>query len=316
MKKITDLDYFFTKDGIFYIVRGYYHPERGVFANPVYWPDKNGNRLHSNGKRYYKDVVEFNKKTFSLHSEYCHNFVPHNFPLVSRKDIVEVFRPRDKMQQFLEEEKGTIWHDIILYLVETMSVSPEDIGIFGSYLVGLNKNTKGQHIKDIDFVIYGLDNFVAVKNGMEKLLKHFGFGHISDEHIRYHAAKFGREFFSSANTFEKILANKWSSIQVAPGLLNTLRFVYEEKEIPLNPIKNGVKEICKITGEVINDLGSNFMPRVFSMQLGKVEYTVVTYCWAFQSCVKKGNRVEITGNLHDDCRTISVDASNHGIKIL
>lgn len=316
MEKITDLDYFFTKDGIAYITRGYYHPAEGIFACPVFWPDKNGDRLHPQRGRYRKDIAEFNEKIFSLHPEYHHNLVPHNFPLVPRRDIVEVFHPRDKMQQFLKEEKETIWHNIVFYLANNMSTSPEDIGVFGSYLVDLNKDTEGRHIKDVDFAIYGIKNFLAVKSGMEKLLKYFGFSHISKDHVCYHAEKFGRQFSSSANTFEKTLINKWSSIQIAPGLLNTLRFVYKENEIPPNPIKSGVKEICRIAGDVINDFGSNFMPRVFSMQSDKVEYTVVTYCWSFQSCVKKGDYVEITGNLHDDRRTISIDAFNHGIKIL
>jgi len=257
MEKISDLDYILTKDGIFYIARGYYHTENGIFARPVFWPDENGDRLHPQYGRYKKDITEFDDKIFSVHPEYRHNFVPHNCPLVVRNDIVEVFHPRDKIKTFLEKEKGTRWHEIVSYLETVIKVPIDDIGIFGSYLVGLNKNTEGRHIKDVDFVIYGMDNLLAVKKGMEKLLAHFNFNHISAEHIKYHAEKFGKQFMPGTSSFEKTLANKWSSIQIAPGMLNTLRFVYKENEIPPNPIKSDVKKICTITGTVIEVLLKN-----------------------------------------------------------
>ena len=41
-----DLDYFLSKDKIVYLVKGYYHPSIGVFATPVFWPDKKGQRVH------------------------------------------------------------------------------------------------------------------------------------------------------------------------------------------------------------------------------------------------------------------------------
>ncbi len=316
MEQITDLDYFLTKDGIVYITRGYYHLPEDIFACPVFWPDKNGDRLHPQRGRYRKDITEFNEKIFSIHPQYRHDSFPRNFPLIPRSEIIEIFHPRDKMLQFLEQEKGTIWHDLALYLKSNISIPLEDIGIFGSYLVDLHKDVGNRQIKDIDFAIYGIDNLIAAKNGMEKLLEHFGFTHISDEHIRYHAEKFGKQFSPSVNTFEKTLANKWSSIQIAPGLLNTLRFVYKENEIPPNPVVCGVKTAVKITGNVIDDIGSNFMPRVFIVQSDTIKYTVVTYCWSFQLCVKNGDRVEIAGNLHDDGKTVSLDAPIHGIKIL
>ncbi len=297
-------------------MRGYYHPSEGVLAYPVFWPDESGDRLHPWRGRYRKDVKEFNEKIFSLHPEYRHNFVPRNCPLVPWSDIDEVLHPRSKTRIFLEREKRTVWHAIILYLAEKLSVPLEDIGIFGSYLVDLNRNMDGQHVKDVDIAIYGFDNFVAVKNGMEKLLHHFGFGHISEDHIRYHAEKFGREFSPRANSFEKTLANKWSSIQIRPGLLSTLRFVYKENEIPPNPVQSGIVDVCRIVGEVTDDSGCNFVPRVFRVNAGGTECTVVTYCWAFQACVKKGDRVAVTGNLHEDRRTVSIDAPQQGIKIL
>jgi len=315
-REFTDLDYFLSKDKIVYLVKGYYHPPGGVFAYPVFWPDKNGDRRHTQWGRYKKDVSDFGKKIFEIHPEYQHDFVPRNTPLVLEKDILEIFHPRDKIKQFKQEWQGSVWYDIFNYLTEKLGIAEADMGIFGSYLVGLNRDGKGKHVKDVDFIVYGLENFHKVKNSIEDLLDYFGFSHISKEHIRYHQEKFGKLFDPAVNSFDKTLANKWSAIQIKPGILNTLRFVYKEDEIPPNPISSPVEVLIQIEGIVEEDVGANFMPRIFSVEIKNSVYAVITYFWAFQSCVKQGDKVLITGNLHQDGRTISVDSHSHGIKIL
>jgi predicted nucleotidyltransferase len=313
--EFVDLDYFLSKDKIVYLVKGYYHPPGGVFAYPVFWPDKSGDRRHEKWGRYKKDVSDFNKKIFEIHPEYQHNFVPQNTPLVPEKDILEVFHPRDKIEQFKQEWQGFVWYDIFHYLTCNLGILELDIGIFGSYLVGLNKDIENRHIKDVDFVIFGLDNFHKVKNGMEKMLKHFSFSHISKEHIAYHQEKFGGLFDIRASSFKKTLANKWSSIQIKSGLLNTLRFVYKKNEIPSNPIEGSILRQAQIKGVVVEDIGVNFMPRVFKIKSSGIVHTIVTYFWAFQSCVKNGDNILVTGDLYEN-RVIAVDDSSHGIKIL
>lgn len=311
----SDLDYFLSKDKIVYLVKGYYHPSTGVFATPVFWPDPKGQRVHQQWGTYTKQVSDVNNRIFKLHPEYAHTLIPRQTPLVLRKDIQEVFHPREKIKQFKKEMQGSIWHAIFQYLVSIMGVKEKDIGIFGSYLVNLHQDKNHKHLKDVDFVIYGRSNLSKVKENIGKLIKHFHFSHISKEHIRYHQQKFGNLFDPKINSLEKTLANKWLSIQVAPGLLNTLRFVYQINEIPPNPITVPIKSFIKIKGVVIDDFDSNFVPRVFSVKTNAKIYQVVTYFWVFQACVKKGNQVLITGNLHQDEHTISIDNYSHGIKI-
>lgn len=315
-KIISDLNYLLTYDGIIYLVKGYYHPPQGVFAYPVFWPDKDGQRLHPTLGRYTKNVSDFNKEIFELHPEYRHSFIPVNTPLVSKSHITKIFHPRDKIKQFVEKEKGSIWYQIFKYLTKKTKIPKEDIGILGSYLVDMNRNINGKHIKDVDFAIYGLKNLQKIKQSIENLTNHFGFSHISKDHILWHKEKFGKHFDTALNSFEKTLANKWSSIQVSPGLLTTLRFVYKQNEIPPNPITTPVVSSIQIKGKVIEDVGTNFVPRVFQIKSGSKIYTVATYFWAFQSCVRNGNQILVTGSLHQDALTISIDKSSHGIKIL
>ncbi len=314
--RFDDLEYFISFDKIVYLIKGPYHPVDKVFAYPVFWPDENGDRIHPKFGRFKKEVSDFNEKIFTIHPEYRHNGVPHDTPLIPREHISEIFRPRERVKYFLEREKETVWHEIFSYLTKELKIPENDVGIFGSYLVGLHKNQDNQQIKDIDFAIYGLEKFLKIKNGIENLLDHFGFTHITRKHIQRHIQKFGTLFKKDINSFEKTLANKWSSIQIKPGILNTLRFVYKPEEIPENPLASEIIEPIQIEGTVEDDAGSNFMPRVFTVKSNNKMFRVVTYFWAFQSCVKNKDRCLITGNLHKDGKTISVDAANHGIKIL
>lgn len=314
--KFIDLEYFLSFDHIVYLVKGYYHPQNSVLAYPVFWPDENGDRVHPIFGRFIKNVSDFNEKIFTIHPEYQHADIPSNTPLIPRNHVIEVFQPKERVPEFLEQEKNTVWHNIFMYLTTSLDIPKDDIGIFGSYLVGLHKNAMGSQIKDIDFVIYGLENLFKVREGIERLLQHFGFTHISNEHIRYHMQKFGILFDPSINSFDKTSANKWSSIQIKPGLLATLRFVYKLEEVPPNPITSDISKLIQIEGVVEDDIGTNFMPRVFTIHAAGSLYTIVNYFWAFQSCVKKGDQCLITGNLHKDGKVISVDAASHGIKIV
>lgn len=67
-----------------------------------FWPDNNGDRIHSRLGRFKKEVSDFNDKIFTIHPEYHHNKVPSNTPLIPRDHIVEIFNPRKRIQSFLE----------------------------------------------------------------------------------------------------------------------------------------------------------------------------------------------------------------------
>jgi predicted nucleotidyltransferase len=313
---IGDFDYCLANDGIVYLVKGYYHTSKSIIAYPVYWPDNRGDRQHPVLGRYIKNVSDFNEPLFKIHPEFRSQQVPSQTPRLPRKHIIRVWQPTQKMVYFMNNETAGPWRALVDYLIQAVGVPYENIGIFGSYLVDLHQNLDGRQIKDIDFVIYGLSNFWKVKSAMPKLLQHFGYGPISADHLNYHAQKFGKDFSPSVNSFHKTLANKWSSIQMQPGLLCTLRFSYLNDEIPVNPISSPIKQPIQIKGRVTDDIGSNFMPRVFSVETNSKEFTVVTYFWGFQSCARNGDYVLITGNLHQDDKTISVDERYHGIKII
>lgn len=313
---LTDLDYCQTTDGIIYIVCGCYHPPGQVLALPVYWPDPTGDRYEPKLGTYHKKIDTFSRAVFAEHPDYRNPHSPWLIPLIPRTEIKRIFHPRDRIATFLVEHKTDIWRRIFDGLVTICSVPATDIGIFGSYLTGLHQNQAGEHQKDIDFAVYGLANLARVKNNFSQLRQAVGAGPISAEHIAYQTKKYGAELISPATTWEKLLAGKWSSLQIGPGLLSTIRFVYKTAEIPPDLLRNPVDQgPITVSGLVIDDLGTNFMPRQFSLKTKTGTYQVLSYFWAYQSAVKIGQTVEVSGTICNN-HFVCLNLPTSSLKIL
>lgn len=314
---IADLDYFRTKDDIIFIVRGYYHPEDYIIGHPVFWGNPQGERIHPSGRRYEKDIEDvYNERLFRLLPDYKNTEIPKFAAKVPRDRIIEIFKPREALRTFLKNHKKTLWTELVFSFRDLAGIPLEDIGIFGSHLVGLSHNRSDNLQKDIDFAIYGLENFYRLKSSIEKIRNKFGFSKISPSHIKWHTKKYGQSLSKEATNFPKTLKRKWSSLQIAEELLTTVRFVYKKDEIPPNPIISPELKEIEVEGIVTDPDGTNFMPRVFKIKSNEKTFTIVSYYWAFQSPVKIDDGVRITGMLHQDEKVISLDSPHHGIKII
>lgn len=313
--KLYDLDYFRTNDNIIFIVKGNCHPKGRVFACPVYWPGKTGERFSQELKiRYEKSVDDIkNTRYFSLYPESRHQYLPQNIPAVDIKNIVEIYRPQEIMDKFRSEMRGTIWWDIYQSMIKVGKINPENIGIFGSYLVGLCNGDKGGLIKDIDFTIYGAGNCHKFKQFHREIKFGCGLCDISIDHVEYEAKKLGQGFNPERNSFRKTLQNKWSSIQVAPGILTTVRFV-DRRFGMLNKFSTD-KTFC-VRGKVVDDFGGSFIPRFFQIESneGKL-YKIITYFWVYHQALKIGEEVEVWGYEYGK-NLVILDSINHGIKVL
>jgi len=313
---IRDLDYFKSTDGIFYIVKGDYHPRGKILAYPVFWPDSNGDRYHPLLKQnYQKDTNDTsNNRVISIKKYEFYKYFP-SCPLVPTRCISKIYRPRAARHRFLKIKQKSVWHDILWAIHRIGGVPLKDIGIFGSYLIGFYDKLFNIR-KDIDYVVYGFDNYLKLKKYISEIIYGLSLGSISDDHIDYEVKKLGSCFNANNNTFDKTLARKWSSIQISPGILTTIRFVYQNNEIPKNPIICDELAKISINGKVVESSGANFMPRVFMVKSAGRTYRIVTYYWIYQSPVRNGDTVEITGIIHNDRKTISINRLDHGIKII
>lgn len=286
INNLQNCDYILDKKDNFWII------QKGgpvIYANPVFSVDKKGGRYNQITKKIYKKVIAENQ----------------NPQILKKSQIKRLFRPREYFHKNAYKLSG-IWKKIPKSLMIS-GVNKKDIGIFGSSLLGFKIE------KDVDFVVYGKENCIKVMKNIEAIRRYANAKKISKAHIAYQSKKYS-SFLTSKNDFKKMLKNKWSSLQIAPGLLNTIRFVYKRNEAPKGiEIKKGEEKTFE--GRVIDSFGTNFVPRIFYINSGGKVIRALTYFWAYQSCVKRRQKVKIFGEYNKKTNTIYLSNKNHWIKI-
>ncbi|MBM3233725.1 hypothetical protein FJZ19_01385 [Candidatus Pacearchaeota archaeon] len=289
MEDLRECDYVVDKNYRIYIVRGYKNKNK-ILANLVFEPSSKG-RYNILFKKNYQKVID-------------NNIMPC---FLKRKNIKFIFKPNKEFSKIYNKIKESKWEEIADFIMR-LGVKKDDIGIFGSALLGFDIE------KDVDFVVYGIKNYNKIKNNIKKLKNKLVIGNINKNHISYQIKKHGSKF-SKKNSFSLMLRNKWASMQINKKILSTIRFVYDKNEVPEDiQIKKGKKII--ISGKTFGCWRTNFSPRIFKIITSKREYRVLTYFWIYQSCVRDGQKVRIKGELNKKNNTIYLSKFQHWIKIL
>ncbi|MCX6750515.1 MAG: hypothetical protein NTZ83_03585 [Candidatus Pacearchaeota archaeon] len=265
MRMLNACDYILDKKDNFWIVQ--YTKGDKAYGNLVFAPNSKGERFNHLLNKSYIKVINQNQNINEI------------------KNIKKVFKPRPF---FNKNYKNLIrkWKKLADALI-FIGINKNDIGIYGSYLIGFDIK------RDIDFVIYGKSNYKKLLKKIELIRRIIRAKKISSRHINYQAKKY-QLFLSKKNNFEQMLKNKWSSLQISKNNLATLRFVYKNNEIKEDTkLRKGKSKI--ITGRVLNSLGASLIPRTFSIKYKNKTTRVLTYFWAYQSCVKDKQRIRIFG---------------------
>ncbi|MFA6227599.1 MAG: hypothetical protein WC668_00205 [Patescibacteria group bacterium] len=286
MNDYRDCDYFIDDLGDIHIVRGYLHPVNLVRTKLIYKKTSAGDRSRRNGDCYEKNQID-------------------QIIYLPASRIKEYFRP---LNNPIKTSLEGLWLD--MYNELNNYVAADDIGIFGSSLLDFPVT------RDVDFIIYGLDNCRRIKSNIETIKMAMAVPGISTNHINYQSQKFSASHEPGNNTLAKTLANKWCTVQIAPGVSNTLMFGYKAEEIGdwLNADDRPGKDIV-VEGEVLDDIRTNFSPRIFNVRDRRgIIFTVKTYYWAYHACVRIGDIVTIAGRLVDR-NIILLNNFNHGIAI-
>ena len=221
--------------------------------------------------------------------------------LVEIKNIKCFFKARDFYLSHKNQLFG-VWGQIVLALNE-IGVHDEDIGIFGSYLIGF------EITKDVDFVVYGDKNLRLVYKNIDKIKQKVGATSISQEHIDYQYNKH-KDRYNSNYDLKKIISRNWSGIQIRRGVLSTLRFV-EGSTFPCVKRNKKVK-----IGSIKDALSSAYIPRKVILNADGKEYIVYTNLWKLQSFASEKDIVEINGNVDEQNNIITVEEDDDYIKFL
>ncbi len=311
-----DYDYIQTFDDMIFIVRGDDHSIKSVHCTPVYIPNKNGDHIDKRtGQRYIKKVDEYpthDSIVAKLHPEYfpALNDIKNTY-VIPVSDIKKIFHPREKTREILEDNNvDLVWKNVIKNLSLISEISLEDIGIYGSRLLNLeNKDS------DVDIVIYGFDNFRKLKLHFDDVLSA---SEIRKPSLQQRIKRIASWDKYSVINQEKLLQmelRRWSRINVYRDEITSIRFAYDDEEIPnrinLPPISREVN----LRGTVLDSEKTNFCPHIAKVNIKGEEVFVISYGFLFFSCVRDFDKVEVLGNLrigHDNTY-ITLDEAYHYI---
>ena len=302
-----DGDTFVTKDGFIFNTFGYEHPEDRVFAFLKYIPAQfkklfnvemlertwnfGENQLFRAEKLYtarnYQTFIEAFRKNFPPYLYYC----PYrNKELITApfELIKQVFVPKDRLVWLQNLPKHDQLQKMALDLIALISkesgVSLNEFGIHGS--IALNMHAPES---DIDFVVYGAENFRLVEDAIARLVNTGKLSYIAGNRIEA-ARKFqgkyqGKIFMYNATRKPEEVKIKYGQYRFLP--LDSVCFqatVCDDTETMYRPA------IYKI---------SNYRPEddASELDLDKIPTMVVSNIGCYRNIARTGSDIKVAGKL-------------------
>ena len=270
------LDYILDYNNNFWLI--YHITKEGYFGYMVYEQDDSGDRYNNFTKMNY---IKRNDNS-----------------LIKIPKYKQLFKPRECFKNHLNEIPP-IWKK---YVEALQNVGIDDIGIFGSFLIGFEPN------KDIDFVIYGYNNFKKYYDNQEYIKNYINATSITKEHILHQYNKH-KNYYPKKCDLKKIISRNWSGVELDSGVLSTPRFVIDNY---ISPVKNGIDTTNIV--KIIDDTYTDFLPRRAKALLNNKVFEIITPLWKYQSFARNNDIIEIYGNYDFKNNLIILDDKKYYIK--
>ncbi len=303
----ADGDTFVTEEGFIFNTFGYEHPAGRVFAFLKYIPAEfkslfsvdmlartwtyEGVELFRAEKLYtaknYQTFIETFRKDFSryVYQDPFRGKEVISAPLAS---IKTVYVPRACLKALQKVKKPDALQATALELLKLLSkqsgVSLTEFGIHGS--IALNMHSQES---DIDFVVYGTENFRTVEQAIAELVNMGTLSYISGNRIeaarRFQGRFKGKIWMFNATKAKKQIVNDYGKFQYVP--LTPIRFrctVSEDTETMYRPA------VYKISNYIPLDLDSE-------IPVGKLPDRVVSNIGCYRNIVRAGRQIKVSGLL-------------------
>jgi uncharacterized protein len=302
-----DGDTFVTKDGFILNTFGYEHPDDRVFAFLKYIPAKyremfnvemlertwkfGDNQLFRAEKLYtaknYRTFIEAFRENFP---DYLYYDSFRNKELITAPfdRIEQVFVPKDRLvwlQNLPKRDKlQQMALDIINLVSKESTVPLSDLGLHGSIALQMHSQES-----DIDFVVYGTENFRLVENAIARLVNEAKLSYIVGNRIEA-ARKFqgryqGKIFMYNATKKTEQIKEKFGAYRYIP--LDYVRFqatVSDDTETMYRPA------IYKITSFKPLDDQSE-------LDLEQIPIQVVSNIGLYRNVARCGTEIKVAGKL-------------------
>jgi predicted nucleotidyltransferase len=302
-----DGDTFVTSDGFIMNTFGYEHPETCVFAFLKYIPAKykelfNVEMLERTWRygqielfraeklytaKNYQSFIESFRKNFS---EYLFYDEKRDKEIISAplSRIEKVFVPRDcliwlqNLSQRDELQNKAL--DLISLISKEAQVPLSDMGLHGS----LALNMHASH-SDIDFVVYGTDNFRRMQAAVERLVNAakllYIVGNRLDAARKFQGRYQGKIYMYNATRQFNEISTKFGQYKYTP--LSSVRFqatVCDDSEAMYRPATYKISGYKPLDSE--SDLSGD-----------KIPIQVVSNIGCYRNIAKQGGEIKVSGKL-------------------
>ena len=319
MKRILrgyrDRDYLLTQEEFFFCVVGMVHPRDRVIAYMKYAQNPTG-KWHKGRKRFKRVLPHYTMpnllETFKLleaFPHYLYNSSALNVKMsaVPLDCILSHYKPEEKVRQLLKSEELDPLQQKVINLLKILSdesnITLDYFGVTGSVLLDIH-----QAFSDIDLLIYGVKNILAVKKGLLQLYAK------SDSPISRYKEK----------TFKEWCIQKTKKYQLTYAEAATIckrkwgRGLFSKTNFSVHPIKldEDVSEkygervfhpkgIVKIEATVSDNSESSFLPSIYEVEDVKFlegsevddVFEAASYDGFFSDIAKKNERIIVKGKL-------------------
>jgi predicted nucleotidyltransferase len=315
---LMDGDTFVTEDGFILNTFGYEHPDDRVFAFLKYIPAKyrelfnvemlertwkfGDNQLFRAEKLYtaknYQTFIEAFRKNFPDYLYYC-SFRNKELITAPFELIRQVFVPKDRLvwlENLPKRDKlQQMALDIINLISKESSVALCDLGVHGSIALQMHSPES-----DIDFVVYGTENFRFVEEAIARLVNAGKLSYIVGNRIeaarKFQGRYLGKIFMYNATKKPQEVKEKYGAYRYVP--LDSVRFqatVSDDTETMYRPA------IYKISGYKPIDKQSE-------LDIDKIPIQVVSNIGLYRNVARCGNEIKVSGKLERVESTTSNEA--------
>lgn len=300
--KGNDYDYLVDTEGRIFIVVGHSHPHLRTRVRLVYIP-----AISKEGKSYNKVIYNPTYPDVYVPITYYYSQYDKDDKYLAIPDVnvVKVYEPRRGLRCRIQDMPREIVQFIKL-LTDIADIPQESIGIFGSWLVGLE-----HYNSDVDLVIYGRKNYLKFNKYLDKLIIAADLSPISNISIRDRAQEFTNLLQLPLSDVLNVLQKRRTKY-AAGNTPVSISFSHESDDIQALSIGYPQKSI-NILAAVIDDSEASFTPRTYRVKSEKDIYTIVANHYFFKEVASLGDHVIVRGTLREG-NIITID--NRGEFIL
>jgi len=303
----ADGDTFVTKDGFIFNTFGYEHPDDRVFAFLKYIPAEfkalfNVHMLERTWKygetqlfraeklytaQNYKTFIAAFRKNFPDYVYYC--YLRNKELITAPLNLIErVFVPKDRLAALIQMKKRDSLQKMALELINMLSeasgVGLDDCGIHGSIALGMHAPAS-----DVDFVVYGSQNFRKVEAAIAQLVNAGKLSYIVSNRLdaarKFQGRYKGKIFMYNATRKPEEVKTRYGMFRFSS--IDPVRFqctVSDDTEAIFRPAT------YKITNYKPLDAQSE-------LPLDKIPNHVVSNIGCYRNVARQGSEIKVAGQL-------------------